>query len=118
MVIASDASSGRKWFSASDKVPKTLWPLLRPGASTTAAKLLDGRLSTSPGTPVEVEADEWIEHRDAHRYKITEDSVLGYSGLVLTLLWWQDESQIAALRGDDDEPVDELTGELTFRKRW
>lgn len=116
MIIASDPRHGRKWFSASDKVPKNLWPLSRPGANTAAAKLLDGRL-TSMSNPLDVEADEWIEHRDAHRYTIVEDSMLGYGGLVLTLLWWQDQSQIVALLGDEDESVSELTGELTFRKR-
>lgn len=117
MVIATYASSGRKWFSTSDVVPKTLWPRSRPGASTTAAKLLDGRLSSPPSKPIDVDADEWIDHRHAHRYTIKEDSVLGYGGVVLTLLWWQDESQIVALRGDDEEPVTELTGELRFRRR-
>jgi hypothetical protein len=114
MVLATEVT-GRKWFAASDVVPRDLWPRAQPGTNTVAAKLLDGRLLKSP-KPVDVDADDWIEHRDASRYTLKEDSIVVYGGLVLTLLWWNDESQILALQGDD-EPVAELSGELTFNKR-
>lgn len=113
MVVAND-TSGRKWFSASETVPKVLWPRSTPGTSTIAAKLLAGGVASGPR---QVDADEWIDHRDAGRYTLKEDSIVIYRGHVLTLLWWQDESQITALNDEGDEPVSELTGELTFRKR-
>lgn len=117
MVIAT-GRAGRKWFSASGVVPRQLWPRDEPGASTVASKLLSGRLSKPPDNPIDVDADEWFAHRDAAQYTVKEDSIISYGELVLTLLWWKDESQLLALRGeDDDESVEELSGELTFRKR-
>lgn len=117
MVIALDRS-GRRWFSASDVVPKELWPRARPGASTTAAKLLDGRLATGSPRALDVDADEWFEHRDASRYILKEDSIAACGGLVLSLLWWQNESQILAIRDDDDHAsISELTGDLSFHGR-
>ncbi len=115
MVISNDPS-GRKWFWSSSTVPKTLWPRQRPGASTIAAKLLDGSITRSPG-PTEIDADEWIDHADASRFTVREDSILVYRGVALTLLWWQDEAQILALDPDNENPVSELTGELSFHKR-
>lgn len=117
MLIASD-HSGRCWFAASDVVPKQLWPRKKPGAGSTAAKLIDGRLSKSPTTPTDVDADDWFEHHDARRYVVREDSIASYGGLVLSLLWWKDESQLLALRDDrEEEPNSEMIGELTFGRR-
>ena len=45
-------------------------------------------------------ADEWIDHKDAHEHEIHEEAFVSAAGTVVTLLWWQDESQILAL---DDE---------------
>ena len=113
MVIGNELS-GRKWFFASEIVPKALWPRRQPGDSTNAARLL---AETSRSLePKLVDADEWIDHRDAARYALKEDSVVIYPGFVLTLLWWENEAQIAALTREDDDGPRELTGELRFRK--
>lgn len=116
IVIASERS-GRRWFIRADVVPETLWPCDRPGSDTTAAKLLDGSMANKSPGPRDVPADEWFDVPDASRYSVREDSLLAYSGIVLTLLWWQDDSQLVALHGPDEEQVDELTGHLQFRKR-
>lgn len=115
IVIASERS-GRKWFIRADVIPDTLWPCERPGSDTVAAKLLDGAVASSAG-PREVAADEWIDHPDASRYTVREDSMIAHNGVVLTLLWWQDDAQLTALHGPDDEPPNELTGHLQFPKR-
>lgn len=116
MLVANDASK-RLWFTRSDVVPEVLWPRIRPGTSTAAARLLSGALTRSPG-PKEVDADEWIDHRDAGRYTIKEDSICTFGGVTLTLLWWENEAQLLALsRNDDDDDDPGLTGELRFRGR-
>lgn len=111
IVIASERS-GRKWFIRADVVPETLWPCERPGSETVAAKLLAGSLANTAVRPVDVPADEWIDHPDASRYTLREDSIVAFNGTVLTLLSWPDDSQLVALQGPDEEPVNELTGEL------
>ena len=114
MVIGTEAS-GRKWFFAGKDVPKALWPRPRPGDSTNASKLLAG--TAYKLEPKVVDADEWIEHRDAANYTVKEDSIVIYPGFVLTLLWWQSDAQILALTRDDDDEPKGITGELRFHKR-
>lgn len=109
-------TSGRRWFIRSDVVSDKLWPCEHPGSDTAAARLLAGSIATAPG-PIDLPADEWIDDGAASHYSIREDSILVSSGLVLTLLWWHDDAQLAALDGPDDEPVGELTGHLRFRSR-
>lgn len=100
MVVCND-TDGRKWFSRSPIVPRTLMPRPMPGKGSLAAALLSGAMRSSG--PEDVDADEWISHPDAHRYCLHEDSVRVTEGLVLTLLWWRDERQILDLEDDDDE---------------
>ena len=65
-----------------------------------------------------MDADEWIDHPDAGKFTIIEDSRRTNEGVVLTIVWWKDEAQILALeRDDDDEGRPELSGELTFGPR-
>lgn len=108
--------AGRDWFVRSPLVPGELWPLRKPGESTLATRLLAG--SPTVQGPVEVDADEWIDHPDASRYVVVEDSCRMREDFILTLLWWKDETQILAFRDqDDDEDDGGLTGELTFGPR-
>ena len=78
---------------------------------------LNGRPELTPVVPT-VDANEWIDHSEASKYTLVEDSRRMGQDLVLTLLWWKDEAQILSLR-DDEEEQDrpELTGELTFGSR-
>jgi hypothetical protein len=102
MLICSDDETGnRLWFARSSIVPKELWPRQNPGRSTAAQALLKG---AAAGEPVDVDADEWIEHPDSARYVIREHS-LRMGTRLLTLLWWKDESQLIDLgdREEDDE---------------
>ena len=61
-----------------------------------------------------MDADDWIDHADASAYALVEDSIGPREGLVLTLLWWKDESQITAL-DNEDEGTAALDGRLSFR---
>jgi hypothetical protein len=101
MLICSDDTGRRLWFARSPIVPKELWPKQQPGSWTAARALLNG---AAAGDPVDVDADEWIEHPDSAQYVVREHS-LKIGTRVLSLLWWKDESQLTDLveREDDDD---------------
>ena len=52
-------------------------------------------------TPLEIYADGWIDHRDAHRYGVVEDSIKVGPSQVLTLTWWKDERPLLAMEEED-----------------
>ena len=101
MIICSEGGR-RKWFIRGPDVPEVLWPRERPEDDTLASSLTHGELSVK--RPVEVYADSWIDHRDANRYSLVEDSIKIGSDQVLTLLWWRDEQQLLALSEDEEFP--------------
>lgn len=111
MLICTDPS-GRKWFTRSEIVPETFWPHNVPGRDTAAHKLHrdPGAL---PEGPLDVNAGQWIDHPNAMRCKVSEDSRRTSTGLVLTLLWWQDERQILDL-DDDQEEEEEEADKMTW----
>ncbi len=98
MVVCSD-NNGRKWFTASPIVPSALWPSRKPGRGSIAARLLAGEKGLEPQL---VDSSEWVTHADSYRYCIYEDSLLFQSGIVLSLLWWKDESQLIDLDEEDE----------------
>lgn len=99
MLVCSDRER-RRWFKRGPDVPDALWPHSRLNRLTIAYDLLHGN-DVPPGS-VDVGADGWLEHRDASRYSIREDSVRITEGLILTLLWWRDERQLVDLDEDED----------------
>ena len=101
MVVCSSAT-GRKWFVRSRELEEAnLWPLKHLSQDSLAFNLMRG---TKSGTaPEDVDADAWIDHPDAGDYVVKEDSVKITNDLVLTLLWWKNESQLRDLTRDEDE---------------
>jgi len=99
-VVLSDPA-GRRWFVRSPLLPFELRIVEAPGRGSIAARLLSG--GAAPSAPEEVDADDWIDHRDAARYCVVEDSVRAPGGAVLSLLWWKDESQLRDLDEDEDD---------------
>lgn len=105
MVICSDAR-GKKWFTRSEILPDTLWPNGSPGRETAAFDLHRNAAAAAQG-PIDVNAAQWVTHPNAGRYVVTEDSIRSSSGLVLTLLSWQDERQLLDLDDEQQEEDDE-----------
>lgn len=99
-MIACSELGRRRWFLRGPAVPEDLWPFTEPGRDTVAYDLL--RTSAEPPGPVDVGADGWIDHPDSYRYRLREDSIRVPPNLVLTLLWWKDESQILDLDENED----------------
>jgi len=100
MIVCSDRQ-GRRWFRRGPDVPAVLWPHERLNPRTIAYDILTK--NAPPPGPVDIGADGWISHRDAHQYAVREDSVRVTDDLVLTLIWWRDERQLLDLDDEDSE---------------
>ena len=112
MLICSSAA-GRQWYVASSTVNGKLWPVDSPGHSTQAVALLLGR---NPGLgPQDKRADQWIKNFRADQYWVKEDSQLWINQSVLSLIWWEDESQLI-----DQENFEEESGSWRSdrRRNW
>lgn len=110
-MLVSNNTVEREWSFASDGVRGRLRPKQRPGDGSIAYELLRGNtLATSPS---DVGAAEWVTHWDAERYWVREDSLLIRDGVVLTLLWWRDESQLIDL---DNAEENRGSGRSDFRE--
>jgi Zn-dependent peptidase ImmA (M78 family) len=91
---------GRLWYVPGPALPHNLWPLDAPGPETLAYELLRG--SDAAQQPTDVDAGGWIDHPDAGRYRVREDSIRVSDGRVLTLLWWEDMTQIIDLDHEEE----------------
>lgn len=94
-IIVCSEPGRRRWFVRGPDVPDLLRLREAPGAYTCAFNLLRG--GSAPEAPTDVQADGWIQHTDARRYSIREHSIAIGHNLVLSLLWWKNESQLLDL---------------------
>lgn len=83
----------RKWFVRGPDVPNSVWPVEKLRRASLAYELMEGGHTEGP---VDVEASNWIDHPDAERFPVSEDSVRS-GDFVLSLLWWKDERQLLEL---------------------
>jgi hypothetical protein len=112
-MLICNSAAGRQWYVASSTVNGKLWPVDRPGQSTQAVALLQGR---NPGLgPRDRRADQWIKNFRADQYWVKEDSQLWTNQSVLSLIWWEDESQLI-----DQENFEEESGSWRSdrRRNW
>jgi len=93
------SSDRRMWFVKNPLIPKKMWPNIRLGSGAITHKLLQGEAIRTK-EPVEVDADNWIDHPESHKYVLVEHSKRVTPELVLSLLWWEDEQQIIDLDED------------------
>jgi Zn-dependent peptidase ImmA (M78 family) len=98
-MLVCSSKKGRKWFAKGEDVK--LWPRERAERTTVAADLLGDPSAVAPG-PTEVCSDGWIDHPDARRHVIIEDSRRVTVELVLSLLWWKNELQLLELEAEED----------------
>jgi hypothetical protein len=94
-VIVCNELGRRRWVFRGSDVPDVLRLRDNPGAYTCAYNLLRG--SSLAEGPTDVQADGWIMHPSARRYAVREDSIPISHNLVLSLLWWKNESQLLDL---------------------
>lgn len=82
------------WYIPGPDVPRTLQPCRLLDTDTQAYELLHGRASIGESRPRKIGAESWIEHVKAFDYTIVEHAIRVTRDTVVTLLWWEDESQI------------------------
>jgi hypothetical protein len=112
-MLICNSAAGREWYVASSTVNGKLWPVDRPGSLTQATVLLQGR---DPDLgPQDKRADQWIKNFRADKYWVKEDSQLWTNHSVLSLIWWEDESQLI-----DQENFEEESGSWRSdrRRNW
>lgn len=95
-MLVCHSVNGRLWFSRGPDVPYEVWPRRELDHDSPAFELLFG--DKKQPRPLEVDADMWIDHRDAHQYTLVEDSIKVADDAIITLLWWKDESQLVELQ--------------------
>ena len=100
-MLVCNGKSGRQWYVASSDVSGKLWPVDRPGASTCATELLSQ--GSSAPRPRKLGADQWIKNFRADQYWVKEDSIPWVNQSVLSLVWWEDESQLIDLDNFQEE---------------
>ncbi len=94
MVVCSGPTS-REWFKASSEVDGVLWPNKQTSKDTLAYSLL--KQSDYGDATDEVDADAWIDHENAANYVLVESSIKVTPELVISVLWWKDQSQLRDL---------------------
>lgn len=97
MVVCSSLSK-RVWFKASSELEGLLWPNNQTSRDTLAYELL--KRSDYGEATDEVDADAWIDHERASDYPLVESSVKMTPDLVVSILWWKDQSQLRDLERD------------------
>lgn len=100
-VLVCNGPTKREWWVPSGEVRNKIWLQDRPGRGSLAHSLLRGEAKSLQGK--EVGSDVWFNHRNAQNYWIHEDSRLLADGIVLTLLWWKNETQLI----DIDREIEE-----------
>lgn len=94
MVVCSKAGH-RRWFTRGSDVSEKIWPCDSIERGSVAFDILNGHLGDEG--PVDVYANVWINLPDADQYEIREHSMKITPDLILSLLWWKDESQLLDL---------------------
>lgn len=97
MLICTSAI-GIEWFIRPDGA-KALWPHAA-GSNTYAYNILHKLEDEALG---EVDASAWFDHPVADGSSIHEHSIRGYHDIVLSLLWWRDESMLVKLDEYEEE---------------
>lgn len=90
----------RKWFFRGPDIPTSLWPYEQLSSFTKAS----GLSTIGAQDTANVSADAWVNHPESWRYTVKEDSIVIRPGMVLSLIWWQNERQILDL-DDENENV-------------
>ncbi len=91
-MVVFNTRQGWAWYWSGIDVPKYFVPRKFPGDGAAAHRLLKGD-PFSLG-PMDVDADEWFDHRGAEDHVLVEDSIGSLGKGVLTLLWWNDETML------------------------
>ena len=91
-MVICHGTEGRKWFHRGRDVPENFFPCRELDHDSFAFEVLFGNKQDS-GIH-KIPADAWIDRWNADRFEVVEQTVKTARNDVLTMIWWQDESQI------------------------
>lgn len=91
-MLICHSPEGRKWFRRHRDVPEFFYPRRDLDPESFAADIFAGKIARS--RPSKIGADAWIDIRRADHFEVIEQSFKGHGDTVLTMVWWQDESQL------------------------
>ena len=97
-MLVCSSGDGVEWFVRSSGT-KALWPI-KPGRDTYAGDVIAGTEIEAAG---DVPASAWFDDELAGRYQLYEHSIRAYNSLVLSLLWWRDETMLIKLDDYEEE---------------
>jgi Zn-dependent peptidase ImmA (M78 family) len=97
-IVICSSITKRVWFKASSEIEGVLWPNRNTSKDTLAYDLLT-RTDLGEATD-EVDADAWIDHENAADYILVESSIKVTPELVVSVLWWKDQSQLRHLEAE------------------
>lgn len=91
-MVVCHGRDGRKWFRRGTDVPEYFYPRRDLDPDSFAHDVLYGDKRKTGAH--KVDADAWIDRWNADRFEVVEQTVRIGEGEILTMIWWQDESQI------------------------
>lgn len=94
-ILVCYGKTGRKWFVRGPSVSVDIWPTDELSYESPALDLLYKNVPQK--RPIEVGANQWINHKGSYRYAVVEDSIKISDDSILTLVWWKDKSQLVDL---------------------
>jgi Zn-dependent peptidase ImmA (M78 family) len=97
-MLICNSKNGREWCVRGEGTT-SLWPQ-DPDPYTYAHDLLNGQKDEASG---EVPASAWFNHPVAGRCQVHEHSIRSFQGLVVSLLWWSDETMLVRLDEYEEE---------------
>lgn len=86
---------GKMRFVRGPDVPTEIWPHKELSHNTSAFEVLYGKMQQKAR---DIDADEWVNHRDAGEYSVIESSVRISDDCVMSLIWWKNEKQLVDLQ--------------------
>lgn len=107
-MLVCSCQSGVEWFVRGDGT-KALWPK-QPGPDTHAFDIFSEQTAEAAG---DVSASAWFDHPLAEHYTLHEHSIRVYDGLVLSLLWWRNETMLIKL-----DEYEERRDSRRMETRW
>lgn len=89
--------NGKRWFKRHPDLPEEFWPNEELHHESIAFELLFKSNNIGANNSAKVEANIWIDRKDAQNYEVIESSMKVSEDSVITLIWWKNEAQIIDL---------------------
>ena len=91
-MVVCHGPEGRSWFHRGRDVPEFFYPPRRIDPDSFADDVLRGK--TRKTGVHKIGADAWVDRWNADLFEVVEQTYSVGNGEILTMVWWQDESQL------------------------